>query len=810
MRAADRFVRARHPPNALFLWGYGLLRRNNTALAGIPIEEIRTLLRGDDLARQCILGESGPDTTPRDILLHVDTKTLVGPAVNLLTKMPAPVGALAEALHEVIVLDGGGPFAAETALQVVQRVPERVIDPLRAGIFKRVWTLGSQPIDPYGAAPLHDSARVAAAALLAAHVDCRIAALPTLGDAQSGRLRQLIYAASLQMLDSSPGAAFGQLIGQVSPSATEALALGRASDQDGSTTDPIPVSGARARIRSFVDQLRVSGGKNVRPYAPLIVAIGVPLVSVSIASLADAVFGLPHHLSLSTTPLLTVAAVLVAVHVFAAELGAQRLPGVVARGTSVPLQLWSGYLSIGALMLLAVAKPDKHDLAFYSVVGIGLIVAVIASIAVTLRRLLSRTDRTVAAHVFTRGELRRTRRTGRFVGRLNTSVVRSRAAFTALPWVRPAPAPPVSFRRLEIRVRQSGFLSINPKRLAQLNAQDWWHGGARLWLYGVLGSQVEVNDDVASLVPAPEDELPAALVDAIQDLFVVRSAASVDRTAEAVSALIEMTAALGNEGNEQGASHVSSDVARLLREHRAAIGSTHREPADPRQAGAPVAVSRTAALSAVRSLRAAQGPAAVEALTRLIQRSLPGCRDGDPFLSILLIQLVDQRQGLHQGTLKILLEDCGRQSLESRDQLAFTVWKRLVETLANDPPWRDVAIASGSYFVQVAAAIDRGRGETAWEHFAPHLNSTVGTDNVAAVCVGASALVSGRVSLSTAVAIHLRAFNWTGWRQVVRQARFLDYVTTTDESRGGMLGANPEAALNDFITLAEAIATHVH
>jgi hypothetical protein len=534
----------------------------------------------------------------------------------------------------------------------------------------------------------------------------------------------------------------------------------------------------------------------------------VPLLLIGIAWLADAMFQLPHDVSLSTTPLLAVAGVLVAVHVFAAELGADRLPGLVARGTSVPLPLWSGYFSIGALMLLAVITPARQDRAAYSVIAIGLIAAMILSIMATLRRLLSRTDRAVAAHVFTRGEITHARRTGRFVGRLHTSVMRSRAAFAALPWVRPASSPPISLRRHDIRVQQSGFLSIHPKRLARLHAEDWWHNGARLWLYGVLGTHVEANDDVASLVPASDDELSASLVEAIQNLFVVRSARIVDRTAEAVSALIEVTATLGNEGNEQGASHVSSDLARLLREHRAAI-DTYRGPGEARQAGAPVAVSRAAALSAVRALCAARGPAAVEALTRLIQRSLPGSRDGDPFLSILMIQLVDQREDLQPGTVRILLEDCGRQLLESTDGLGFTVWKHLIGTLAADPSWREVAISGGSYFVQVAAATDRRRGEAAWEQFAPHLQSTVTGDNIAAVCVGASALVTGRVSLATAVAIHLRTTNWAGWRQFVRQPRMLDYMTTADESRGTMLGPNPEAALDDFITLGEHVATYV-
>jgi hypothetical protein len=141
--------------------------------------------------------------------------------------------------------------------------------------------------------------------------------------------------------------------------------------------------------------------------------------------------------------------------------------------------------------------------------------------------------------------------------------------------------------------------------------------------------------------------------------------------------------------------------------------------------------------------------------------------------------------------------------------LGFTVWKHLIGTLAADPSWREVAISGGSYFVQVAAATDRRRGEAAWEQFAPHLQSTVTGDNIAAVCVGASALVTGRVSLATAVAIHLRTTNWAGWRQFVRQPRMLDYMTTADESRGTMLGPNPEAALDDFITLGEHVATYV-
>ena len=809
VRAADRFVRARHPPNGLFIWGYRFLEKNNGSITAIPQEEVRALLRGDELARQLMLGETSPTTTPRSILQRVDEAALVGPAVALLVKMPAAVGALAEALNEVIVLNtGGSPLAAEAALQVVQRAPERVVDPHRTAIFRRIWTLASQPVDPYLAAPLDDAARVAAAALLAAHADCKATALPSLCDERFGRQRRLVYAASLQAINTSLGAAFGELIQQVRPSRPEALALGRACDQDRSTTDPIPIRGRGAIMRGSLARSRSWLRRYAQPYTRLAAAIGVPLLLIGMTVVVNSVWHLPRHVSLSTTPLLAVGGLLVAVHVFAAELGAERLPGLVARATSVPLPLLSGYSSIGALLLLTTIAPGKNGRAAYSVAARGLIAALILSIVATLQRLLSRTDRAVAAHVFTRGELAHARRTGRFVGRLHTRVMHSRAAFAALPWVRPAASPPISLRRHEIRVQQSGFLAIHPKRLARLHADDWWRNGARLWLYGVLGTQVEANDDVASLVPASDDELPLSLVEAIQGLFVVKSARIVDRTAEAVSALIEVTATLGNEGNEQGASHVSSDLARLLREHRAAV-HTYREPEDARQAGAPVAVSRAAALSAVRALSAARGPAAVEALTRLIQRSLPGSRDGDPYLSTLMLQLVDQRGNLQQGTVKILLQDCGRQVLENSDGLGFTVWKRLIEELARDPQWREVAISSGSYFVQVAAAVDRGRGEAAWEHLAPYLQLTANLDNIAALCIGASALVTGRVSLATAAALHLRAIDWTGWRQFVEQSRVLDWLTTSDESRGSMLGANPAAALDDFITLAEQVASNV-
>ena len=69
--------------------------------------------------------------------------------------------------------------------------------------------------------------------------------------------------------------------------------------------------------------------------------------------------------------------------------------------------------------------------------------------------------------------------------------------------------------------------------------------------------------------------------------------------------------------------------------------------------------------------------------------------------------------------------------------------------------------------------------------------------------------MTGRVSLATAAALHLRAIDWTGWRQFVEQSRVLDWLTTSDESRGSMLGANPAAALDDFITLAEQVASNV-
>jgi hypothetical protein len=743
----------------------------------------------------------------------VTRRELIGPVAPLLVQLELPVGGFSEALFQAIVLDSlGDPLRAEAALQAVRLAPERVLLRHRGQIFARAWSYSRQPIDPYDPNTMHSAARAAATALIIEHEDIRSTALGDLPPTAEGRTLQLVYAAALQGMRGPLGAEVGRVVAALKPGSAALEAFARDSDRDFSSLDPVIVSN-RSRIDGALR--RLARRLAVRPGWPRVLSVSlalacVPGAFVGLAFVVNAIAPLPHHVQLALPPILAVAGVLVAIHVVAAELAADRLPGLVARATSVPLALWAGYGAVGALLsVVAVSSDLAHGTR--SVIEIGLIAAIVVSFAVALQQLLSRTDNTVAARIFVTGELARARRSGKAVGQLHRVVLKQRSALSSVAWVRPSSSPPLSLQRLAIVGEQSGYLLCRPRLLARLDRSGWWREGGRMWVYGVLGAQVEPGDEIASVVLPSDGTIGAEIIAKIHRIFTVRNMASSERSAEAVVSLIAMTAQLAEDGNEAGANHVGTQALRLFEAHVNGLNRA-RGPLGRQELGAPVVVARSAALSVTRTLMRANHPTAEQAVTTLAQRFLPLCGRGDSFLPILIRELgTFPERGGDPSIAALLLQDCGYRAVELKDEIIMRLWWEAAAALETSTDQRRSALALESRIVQRATSADAFSGSKGWGRLIDRLDPTKRFDLLLAVRVGASALLPGHISLATTVAVWLReaSTNWSGLREHFAKKDVQDGEVAYDAIHGHLLGTDVTAAIEDFLYLGESIGAHL-
>jgi hypothetical protein len=811
VRAAAWILTRSRVPAPAVAWARRILLARTPSLGELPIREFAEILRaGSEAQRACVLGWSPPGTTAQQVLAAVDRPGLVGPAAILLAHMPLQTGALSTTLFNVIALDSAGePDRTQAALLAVRRAPERMLAPQRHAIFTRAWRLAAQPVNPYAPIAFHDAARSAAAALLATHADLRPGALADISDPSARQLR-LVYAAGLQGASDSLADAVGEAFATMKPSEQAALAFARNCDRDFSAADPLVLQGRgvwRARASRLLERRRSL--RLWRWLPPAACLLGAPAAGAGLALVVNAVHHIRYHMTLSSGTIVAIAAVLVAIHVVASELAAERLPGMVARATSVPLPLWAGYGSVIFLYVVAIWQPDRYAAHTREVLAIGVIGALAVSFALSLWRLLSRTDNTVAARIFASGEVRRAVRSGRAVGRMNAAVLQARSDTAALMWVRSEITAPLSVRRAPILSTAEGYLVLRLRVLRRLDRGNWWHGGARLWLTAVPGTLVHQGDEIGSIVPSANEVPSERTRREAHRLFTVRQLSDAEHTGEAISALVELTTRLAEAGNEPGASRVARRAVDVLHAHLRELEHA-RGPLPDGGIGAPVGVARTAALALSRALARADDPASREVLTGLAQRALPGCTQGDSFLAVLIGQVATFGDGEGDPELaERLLWDCGRRTVELADPVITRLWWESVARLARNQARHESVLTMAGRVVQYASVVNSPGTERAWERLQRALDPARPRDQAIIVRVGGSALLVGHVSLALVVARSLPEDAWPRAEARNQDPAMLEYETVSDQIHGHLLGPQADVTLGDFVRFGKAVAEHV-
>lgn len=791
-------------------WALKRLVTHNGSLAGATATELRRILTDRQSAqRAMLLSYSSPGLTARAVLDGVDREALVAPAAVLLSTLQAEPGTLSLALSEAITLDlAGSELQTRTAFLAVRRAPERVLAPHRLGIFRRAWSFSEQPVDPYQPSALHYAARSAAAALISKHSDVRAEALSSLPRAAQRRQLMLVYAAGLQGIQAQLAEEFVRVLAVTDTSEQDVLGFARDCDRDFSAQDPVPTQGA-PWWRTALEQLRRA---LTTPRPPRLVSIaasilGWPVCGAGFVLAVDQIVAIHYNAKLGTGTIVAIAGVLVAIHVVASELAADRLPGLVARATSVPLPLWGGYGSVAVLYGLALWEPGRSHQHLHSLLAIGVAIALALSLVAALSRLLSRTDNVVAAQIFASGEARRAARAGRKVGRLHRSILTSRSKMNAMSWIRPTGSAPLSVRGYSVCSGSEGYLVISERVLSRLDRDERWRDGSRLWVSEVPGSLVHRGDALATLALPGNAVLKYSTRSEVQRLFRTRRLAGAERAAEAVTALVQLTNSLAESGNEAGASRAAVRTVELLEGHLRGL-ERGRGKLPEAETGAPVVVSRTASLAIGRAMRGAEHPAAQEVMSALIRRSLSVCTSGDPFLGIMIGEL-DPRHSQAQLLVLDLLEECGRAAVRLGDRAVRGRWWEIMAELTDDQSLQRNARAAAGRMVQYSILVDSRTAEANWTRLAALLHDNDGQDIMTAARVGASALAVGQPSVSVLTARWLpdNAWEWLDGRY--KSEQHMQWEKARDQMYGHLLGAEPEAALEGFLRLGRAITEHV-
>jgi hypothetical protein len=771
----------------------------------LSVRELRELLRtGTPAERACVLSNFNAGLDAGTVLGAADREALIGPAAFLVTSMPLPAGALSAALRQAITFNlASDPNRRLAALIAVRRVPERILAGDRGAIFGRAWHLAQQPIDPYSPNPINNAARSAAAALLSVHPDLRTLALRDLQSSLHRRALELVYAAALQQIREPLGECVAAVFDAVGPSTDEAMSFAQDCDRRFAATEAEPPHRGRGarRLRTPLPVATPS-----RLFLSLTALVGVPTAGAAIATAVGSAWHFPLDFTVGLTTVVTVAGILVAVHVLASELAADRLPGPVARATAISLPQSASYGCVLALAFV-VWNPFAYSTVDKNQMVAGIAAALVLSFAATLQRVLARTDPAEAGRIFAAGERARAIFSGRRAGKVYRLVVNARTSASSRLWVRLSTSEPLASRRVTIRAKHEGYLLLRQRSLRRLSGDPSWEHGGRLWIWGTLGALVHPGDGIASIVLPHDHSISGSTRRRCDRLFKQVPQPSAERSGEAIAALIDLVLRLGEGGNEPAAARVARRAVELLDGHRGALEEV-RGPV-PRDVGAPVGVSRTAALSAVNALARTRHPAAREALTGLIERALPKSERGDAFLLVVLARVGDLLPD-SLADAHTLIWHCGCRAVEIDDRLALRLWWDAVRSAMQIAASREQTLTLAGRVIQYAVLVDSPLAVGGWDQLSGMLSAVATGEQRIAIRAGASALLVGSTSFALRIALWLKGHAaWPGWQTYFQRAAVADYETAADQAYGHLLGPNVDSTLQDFVAFGQAVTDHV-
>ncbi len=532
------------------------------------------------------------------------------------------------------------------------------------------------------------------------------------------------------------------------------------------------------------------------PVFGALIAIGWGAVATAVAtSSAD----VPGGYAIGPGDALAALGLLVAAVIFAAELAADRLQGLIARRVALSGPL-AAALTFQVLLLAAaswrVSIGDADNRAFLEAL---LIAGLVLSLTVALLGLLRRTDELRAIDLYARRRRRVFATAGRIHGAVQSAAVTVRAEIPSFGWVRLSATRAHSERRAPVVAPRRGFVVVNLEALEAMDQRDTWRSQAlRLRVTAVLGEIVAASEEIAAVVPDVGTKVSAADIALAAQAVGTRNVGAVAEAMEAVGALVTSVARLASAGDTEGAARVTDRLLELLSVSLQAARSDRPVP----HAGEYLPASPVAQVAVDRALAAIRDETAVRtAMEDLLEgvATLGGEHEGLPMLVVTRFTYAfraDEDIGLHVN----VLWHAARGAIDVADGSAVTATLVRLGELSDEERAVDLAGWIGTYAVWTRP--DWAPRALRWIRASP---APAPRRLHAMHRVGAAAMLAGFQSLAADVAYDLQgqAAMLCGNATPDAAAAYEQHV---GELYGLPLGDDPQWALLEFADLVEALA----
>lgn len=728
-------------------WALGRAAQMRWRPDGIDFERLTI----DDRRLGALIDQGGP---VRTVLLRESASSLSVPELAKALVDPVMERPVITTIAGVADSDGRSHWCRQTiqsaetldpsqvglALGVASKVADGIATDDARAILDYCLEVVAQPIGPYGGSVLAASAAEAAEALLRTHRELEVTLVDRCHGGPTDGIRA-VAAAVVQARDDGTGVLFLEILkawrppsGRVAPFAVECD--NRRSLGDAART---------AQPLGFIWRQRLSR------YAAWGWYVALLLIPASVLFVGDF-----HALAVvrrcSYVEAIAIVALLLAVHVVAAQLAATRLPSPLASGATQSPAITVGYVCALTVVVLTAMVPASGNAslqvsAALTFTGGLFFLSVVASAYALVRA----TDSVVAASAFVRARRWRYRRAGRRLGEFQQHGMECKAAAETLPYVRLEPLPSFTERRTDIRAQAFGYVDARAKRLRSLGTKPSWSDGhLTLRVTSVLATRIERGAAVASIVPDADTVVSRGDAKRIQRVFPIRRSPRIDEVSEAVAGLFALIVQEATGGDSSGASRVAEILCDMLLNHLDGALSRRELTAQPQADTQPIAPSVLALVTLVMNIKEA-GPQVVP-VQALVRRLL---FEADPRERIAMaVAGRASRAGAELSLQMPLLLDCARRCLELQDRQGEALIRRVLQgAVVAGTPLTQIALKTSCELACLAPWLSYDRAPQIWRWYWEMLPDRADEERlVGAFSIGASALRAGHLSLATAVA----------------------------------------------------------
>lgn len=765
-----------------------------------------TFGRANSVAAGLLTGDYELGTAEEQIAVvtEPDTVSLVGFAL----RQARDIGVRSETLRKSVVDNRGaaGSNRVGAALIAIAGIAATLASIDAEAILRLSLELARTSVGPYRAGPEVSRVRAAAVAIMETHPE--LDGVPLELASQPGDRSTLeLFAAALQRRPSDRSQAALNILEAVRP--------------------PLPA------WRTFAElaDARLESLPGVFPRPPRIPApSATDFVFRLLAALSGIVLGLVVFtfafdrnwpqlgVRIDLTVVFALLAVLVAAHVVATELAADRLPGPMARYTSLPNTLVAGYGTVAAMGAVAVTEGD-HPWPAWGWVIVAVAIEFGIVVLLSMGQLIRRTDAAFVVELFERHQQTAAHSAGRYLGRLQRRAFETARSLGDFTFTRTTTTPARFERRLPIETRRRGFLFLRLGVIRRLAKSRKWAGGElRLFVAGGMGTILNEGEEVISVVPTfsveatPWDRWRVGR--ALQTLRI----RGVEDIAEWVAVSIQEAGRLAERGDVGGAQRASRAAQRLLQAHvREAHWAAKWQNGERPQVVAVVPALRVAMHSAVRVMASKWSSSKSDIICSFIEGIISETYSFDAATMLLATALRNSADDLDPALGGRVMKAAAIRCIETDNRVGLTEAIGELFRLSNRAGEVVPVVATDLGEVGASAAwLNYGLASEVWRRIWAVARRFSGSSAVAArdeiaVIVGSGALAAGVMSVALDVVLSWRAVGADIPRlaNTFQRPATLARLGLISDMGGGCLGTEPRDAVANFCEFANRVAAAV-